>query len=100
MNTGKLKQKGIANHANVTCCFLFVLWRCKLDMVGYVCCYVYRKFCKVLPGHDMNNEPMTLQEIAKAEGITHQRVAQILSSALKKIKKALEQKGIKIQDLV
>jgi DNA-directed RNA polymerase sigma subunit (sigma70/sigma32) len=69
-------------------------------MVGYVCFNVYWKFCKVLQGHDMNNEPMTLQEIAKAEGITHQRVAQILSSALKKIKKALEQKGIKIQDLV
>jgi len=48
----------------------------------------------------MNHEPMTLQEIAQAEGITHQRVAQILSSALKKIKKALEQKGIKIQDLI
>lgn len=48
----------------------------------------------------MNNEPMTLQEIAKAEGITHQRVAQILASALNKFKKALEEKGIKIQDLV
>lgn len=48
----------------------------------------------------MKKEPMTLQEIAKAEGITHQRVAQILASALKKFKKALEAKGIKIQDIL
>ena len=48
----------------------------------------------------MNKDPMTLQQIAKAEGITHQRVAQILSSALSKFKKALEDKGIKIQDIL
>ena len=48
----------------------------------------------------MNKEPMTLQQISKIEGITHQRVAQILSSALKKFKKALADKNIKIQDLV
>lgn len=48
----------------------------------------------------MNKEPMTLQQIAIAEGITHQRVAQILESALKKFKKALADKGIKIQDIL
>lgn len=48
----------------------------------------------------MNKEPMTLQEIAEAEGVSHQRIAEILASALKKFKKALEEKGIKIQDLL
>ena len=48
----------------------------------------------------MNKEPMTLDQIAKVEGITHQRVAQILTVALKKFKKALADKGIKIQDII
>jgi DNA-directed RNA polymerase sigma subunit (sigma70/sigma32) len=48
----------------------------------------------------MNKEPMTLQEIAKAEGISHQRVSEILANALKKIKKALADRGITIQDLI
>lgn len=43
---------------------------------------------------------MTLAEIAKKEGVSHQRVAQILESAIKKIKKAFEKKGIKIKDLL
>ena len=48
----------------------------------------------------MENEPMTLQEIAEKEGVSHQRVAEILASALKKIKKVLEDKGIKKEDLL
>ena len=43
---------------------------------------------------------MTLAEIAKKEGVTHQRVAQILETAIKKIKKAFESRGIKIEDLL
>jgi DNA-directed RNA polymerase sigma subunit (sigma70/sigma32) len=48
----------------------------------------------------MNKEPMTLEQIAKVEGITHQRVAQILTVALKKFKKALADRGITIQDIL
>jgi DNA-directed RNA polymerase sigma subunit (sigma70/sigma32) len=48
----------------------------------------------------MNKEPMTLQQIAEIEGVSHQRIEQILASALKKFKKALEDRGIKIQDLI
>jgi DNA-directed RNA polymerase sigma subunit (sigma70/sigma32) len=48
----------------------------------------------------MNKEPMTLQQIAEAEGVSHQRIAEILASALKKFKKALADRGIKIQDLL
>jgi DNA-directed RNA polymerase sigma subunit (sigma70/sigma32) len=48
----------------------------------------------------MNKKPMTLQEIAKIEGVSHQRIEQILASALKKIKKALADRGITIQDLI
>ena len=43
---------------------------------------------------------MTLAEIAEKEGVTHQRIAQILENAIKKIKKAFEDKGIKIEDLL
>lgn len=46
------------------------------------------------------NEPMTLAEIAKTEGISHQAIAEILQRALKKFHKALEEKGIKIEDLI
>ena len=48
----------------------------------------------------MNKEPMTLQQIAEAEGVSHQRIAEILASALNKFKKALADKGIKIQDIL
>ena len=41
------------------------------------------------------NEPMTLQEIAKSEGITAQSVAEILERAYRKIRKALALRGIK-----
>jgi len=46
------------------------------------------------------NEPMTLREIAAIEGVSHQAVAEILERALYKIKKALEKKGIKAEDLL
>lgn len=46
------------------------------------------------------NEPMTLREIADAEGVSHQAVAEILARALKKIEKALQEKGIKKEDLI
>jgi len=46
------------------------------------------------------NEPMTLREIAESEGVSHQAVAEILERALKKFNKALEAKGIKLEDLL
>lgn len=48
----------------------------------------------------MHNEPMSLEEIAKAEGVSHQRIAQILASALLKVRKALSKRGIKLEDLI
>lgn len=45
-------------------------------------------------------EPMTLDEIAEIEGVSHQRIAQILESAIKKFKQKLAQKGINLEDLV
>ena len=46
------------------------------------------------------NEPMTLREIAQHEGVSHQAVAEILERALRKFNKALEAKGIKLEDLL
>ena len=46
------------------------------------------------------NEPMTLQEIAKIEGISHQAIDEILKKALRKFHKALEAKSIKLEDLL
>lgn len=43
---------------------------------------------------------MTLQEIAEAEGISHQAVAEILERALRKMHKILDAKGIKFEDLL
>ena len=48
----------------------------------------------------MSNEPMSLREIADAEGISHQYVAEILEKALKKMRKALEAKGLKLEDIL
>lgn len=48
----------------------------------------------------MTDEPKTLREIAESEGISHQAVAEILERALKKFNKALEAKGIKLEDLL
>lgn len=45
-------------------------------------------------------EPMTLKQIAEIEGVSHQRIAQILESALKKFHKAFADKGIKLEDLL
>lgn len=46
------------------------------------------------------NEPMTLAEIARQEGISHQAIAEILARALKKMEKALKQRNIKLEDLL
>jgi DNA-directed RNA polymerase sigma subunit (sigma70/sigma32) len=48
----------------------------------------------------MIDEPMTLEQIAKIEGISHQRVDQILKSAIRKIVKRLKEQGIKLEDLI
>ena len=45
-------------------------------------------------------EPMTLAEIARAEGVSHQAIADTLARALKKIRKALMDRGIKLEDLL
>jgi len=47
-----------------------------------------------------DGEPMTLQEIAKVEGVSHQRITQILESALRKVAKALDERKIKLEDLI
>jgi predicted DNA binding protein len=44
-------------------------------------------------------EPMTLREIAQIEGISHQAVTEIIERAMRKMLKALEAKGIKLEDL-
>ena len=46
------------------------------------------------------NEPMTLAEIARHEGISHQAIAEIIERALKKIAKELETRNIKSEDLL
>ena len=45
-------------------------------------------------------EPMTLREIAKIEGISHQAVTEIIERALRKFLKELNKRGIKLEDLV
>lgn len=51
-------------------------------------------------GNNMNDEPMTLREIAESEGVSHQAIAEVLERALKKVQKAFEAKGIKKEDLL
>ena len=46
------------------------------------------------------NEPMTLDQIAEIEGVSHQRVAQILNVAIKKFMKLLEERNIQLEDLL
>jgi hypothetical protein len=46
------------------------------------------------------NEPMTLQQIAEHEGVSHQRIAQILESALRKFHKAFKVRGFIMNDPV
>ncbi len=43
---------------------------------------------------------MTLQEIAEIEGVSHQRIVQILDKALKKVAKILQDRNIKLEDLL
>jgi predicted DNA binding protein len=45
-------------------------------------------------------EPMTLRQIAKIEGISHQAVTEILERAYRKIRKYLKNKGIRFEDIV
>ena len=47
-----------------------------------------------------DGEPMTLAEIAKIEGVSHQRITQILESALRKVRKILAARGMKFEDLL
>ena len=48
----------------------------------------------------MKNEPMTLQEISEIEGVSKQRIAEILQRALHKMRRVLEKRGIKLEDLL
>lgn len=48
----------------------------------------------------MNNEPMTLAEIARHEGISHQAVSEILERAFRKMRRALKDKGLRLEDFV
>ena len=48
----------------------------------------------------MSNEPMTLQQIAEIEGVSKQRIAEILESAIRKMRKALATKGLKLEDIL
>lgn len=43
---------------------------------------------------------MTLQQIADIENISKQRVAEILESAMRKMRKALLVKGLKLEDIL
>jgi len=47
-----------------------------------------------------DGEPMTLAEIAKIEGVSHQAISEIIERALRKIAKALEERKIKLEDLL
>lgn len=46
------------------------------------------------------NEPMTLQEIADIEGVSKQRISEILENAMRKMRKALLVKGLKLEDIL
>ncbi len=46
------------------------------------------------------NESMTLKQIAQIEGVNHQMIAIILNRALLKFHKALQAKGITLEDLL
>lgn len=45
-------------------------------------------------------EPMTLDEIAKAEGVSRQAIADLLNNIYRKIRWQLRKKGIKKEDLI
>ena len=46
------------------------------------------------------NEPKTLREIGDELGISHQAVTEILERAYRKMLKALQDRGIRLEDLV
>ena len=48
----------------------------------------------------MNNEPMTLREIAEIEGVSHQCIAEILDRALLKVKRILLKRGLTLDDIL
>lgn len=48
----------------------------------------------------MSNEPMTLRQIADIEGVSTQRIAEILNIAMSKIRKALLTRGLKLEDIL
>jgi DNA-directed RNA polymerase specialized sigma subunit len=43
---------------------------------------------------------MTLKQIAEIEGISKQRVSEIIENALRKVKKKLQERGVKLEDLL
>lgn len=43
---------------------------------------------------------MTLKEIAEIEGVSKRRVAEILESAMRKMRKVLLTKGLKLEDIL
>lgn len=43
---------------------------------------------------------MTLQQIADIEGVSKQRIAEILESAMRKVRKELFKKNIKLEDIL
>ena len=45
-------------------------------------------------------EPMTLKQIAQIEGVSHQRIEQILTVAIRKFCKGLQDRGIRLEDLI
>ena len=47
-----------------------------------------------------DQEPMTLQQIAEVEGVSHQMIAIILERALRKFEKGLRDKGLTLEDFV
>lgn len=47
-----------------------------------------------------NNEPMTLDQIAEHYGVSHQAISEIITRAMKKIRRELKNRGIRLEDLV
>ena len=45
-------------------------------------------------------KPMTLREIAEIEGVSHQRIMEIVERALKKMRKEFENRGVLLEDLI
>lgn len=47
-----------------------------------------------------DGEPMTLQQIAEIEGVSHQAVSEIIERALRKVRKILAARGVRLEDLL